>query len=66
MKFRIVCDIEVSATLAETIRRTGFNLCPDGSGFQVKIPNSPSIPKRKTKVKFFDNPVEEEANDTKN
>jgi len=56
MKLRVVCDIDVSSTLSETIQRTGLTLCPDGSGLQVKIPNSPAIPKRKTKVIFIENP----------
>ena len=56
MKLRVVCDINVSTTLSETIQRTGLTLCPDGSGLQVRIPNSPAIPKRKTKVAFIERP----------
>lgn len=56
MKLRVVIDVEVSETMAETIRRTGFKLCPDGSAMQVKVGNSPAIPKRKTKVKIVDDP----------
>ena len=57
MKLRVVVDVDVSPTLAETIQRGGFTLCADGSGQQVKVGgNSPTIPKRKTKVLFVENP----------
>tara|TARA_R110000751_G_scaffold6623_2_gene28169 strand:+ start:1495 stop:1689 length:195 start_codon:yes stop_codon:yes gene_type:complete len=54
MKLRVVIDVEVSKTMAETIKRSGFKLCNDGSAMQVKVENSPAIPKRKTKVKVID------------
>lgn len=57
MKLRVIVDVDVSPTLAETIQRGGFTLCQDGSGQQVKVGNnSPVIPKRKTKVLFVENP----------
>lgn len=52
MKLRITVEVEVSKTIAETMKRTGFEACPDGSAMQIKIPNAPPIPKRKTKVTF--------------
>lgn len=57
MKLRVIVDMDVSQTMAETIQRTGFSVCPDGSAMQVKVPNSPSIPKRKTKVATVENPA---------
>lgn len=59
MKLRIVIDVEVSRTLAETIQRNGFTLGPDGTGSQLKIPNSPVIPRRKTKVVYIEDPQSE-------
>jgi len=53
MKLRIVIDVEVSDTIAETMQRTGFLIEPDGSAMKIKIPNTPTIPKRKTKVTFL-------------
>ncbi len=55
-KLRIICDIEASRSLINTIKRTGFTVCEDGSGFQVKIANSPPIPKRKVQTRFIDAP----------
>lgn len=58
MKLRVVVDVDVSPTMAETIQRGGFTLCQDGSGQQVKVGgNSPTIPKRKTKVLYVKNPT---------
>lgn len=56
MKLRAYVEVEVSATLAETIKRSGFSLEPDGSGMKVKVPHTPTIPKRKTVVRFLDDP----------
>jgi hypothetical protein len=56
MKLRIVLDVDVSPTIAKTIQRTGFNLCPDGSSMQVQVPNSPAIPRRKTRIEYVENP----------
>lgn len=58
MKLRVVIDVDVSNTLAETMQRNGFNACPDGTAFKLEIPNSPIIPKRKTRVAFIENPIE--------
>lgn len=58
MKLRVVIDVDVSSTLAETMQRNGFSACPDGSALKIEIPNSPIIPKRKTKVAFIENPNE--------
>ncbi len=52
MKLKITIEVEVSKTIAETMKRTGFEACPDGTAMQIKIPNAPPIPKRKTKVTF--------------
>lgn len=59
MKFKIVIDIEVSKTIAETIQRSGFSVCPDGNGMQVRVGNAPPIPKRKTMI-TFENPKTDE------
>ena len=56
MKLRVIVDMDVSKTMAETIQRTGFSVCPDGSGVQVRVPNSPAIPKRKTRIECVENP----------
>lgn len=56
MKLLILVEVDVSQTLANTIQRNGFILAPDGTKLQVKIPNSPAIPQRKTKVLFVENP----------
>ena len=45
-----------SQTIMETMRRTGFTVAQDGAAMQIKVPNSPSIPQRKSKVTFLDNP----------
>ena len=56
MKFHIIVEVDVSPTIAETIKRGGFTLCQDGSGQRVQVANSPAIPKRKTKVMFVEEP----------
>lgn len=53
MKIRIVIDTDIPKTMVETMRRTGFTLCQDGSGMQIKIPNSPAVPRRKVKVEYI-------------
>lgn len=58
MKLRVVIDMDVSNTLAETMQRNGFSAKPDGTAMKIEIPNSPIIPKRKTKVAFIENPEE--------
>lgn len=57
MKLRVIMDVEVSQTMAETIQRTGFSVCPDGSAMQVRVGNSPAIPRRKTAVQYVSNPT---------
>ena len=57
MKLRVIVDMDVSQTIADTIQRNGFSICPDGSAMQVKVPNSPAIPKRKIKVECVENPT---------
>ena len=52
MKLRVVIDLDISSTLADTIQRTGFNLAADGSKFKVVVPNAPVITQRKVKVDF--------------
>lgn len=61
MKLRVVIDVDVSKTLAETMQRNGFSAKPDGTALKIEIPNSPIIPKRKTKVAFIENPTEKMA-----
>lgn len=56
MKMMVLIEVDVSKTLAETMQRTGFELSPDGTCLQVKVPNSPAIPQRKTKVAFVCHP----------
>jgi hypothetical protein len=56
MKLAILMEVEVSPTIAETMQRSGFSLTPDGTAMQVKIPNSPPIPQRKTRVLFVEHP----------
>lgn len=58
MKFRVVIDVDVSTTIAETMQRNGFAVCVDGSALQIKVANCPAIPKRKTKIKFIESPQE--------
>jgi hypothetical protein len=52
MKLKVTIEVEVSRSMAETMQRSGFVVCPDGSAMQVKVGNSPAIPKRKTKVLY--------------
>jgi len=52
MKLKISIEVEVSRSMADTMQRSGFTVCPDGSAMQVKVGNSPAIPKRKTKVVY--------------
>jgi len=58
MKFRVYVEVDVSRTIAETIQRNGFQVCPDGSAMQIKVPHAPTIPQRKTKVVFVENPTD--------
>jgi hypothetical protein len=57
MRLRIIVDVEVSRTMAETIQRAGFNVCPDGSAMQVRVGNSPAIPRRKTAIQYVKDPT---------
>tara|TARA_R110000868_G_scaffold150227_5_gene373256 strand:- start:4993 stop:5193 length:201 start_codon:yes stop_codon:yes gene_type:complete len=59
MKLRVIIDVEVSKTMAETIQRSGFSVIPDGSAMQVRVGNSPTIPKRKTSVQYIQGVVTE-------
>lgn len=52
MKMRIVIDVNVSKTLAQTMERNGFNVIPEGTGLAIRIPNSPAITKSKSKITF--------------
>ena len=49
-------EVDVSKTIADTMQRNGFQLCPDGSAMQIKVQNCPAIPRRKTTVVFVENP----------
>jgi hypothetical protein len=57
MKLRVVIDLDVSNTIAETMKRTGFTVLPDGSAMKIQVPNAPTIPKRKVKIVFEDKAV---------
>ena len=57
MKLRVVIEVDVADTIAETMQRTGFAVQPDGSAMKVQVPNTPTIPKRKTKVLFMKEPT---------
>jgi hypothetical protein len=52
MKMKVLIELDVSRTLADTIERTGFTLSADGSKFKVQVPNAPAITQRKVKVSF--------------
>lgn len=52
MKMRIIIDVNVSKTLAQTMERNGFNVIPEGTGLAIRIPNSPAITKSKSKITF--------------
>lgn len=52
MKMKVIIELDVSKTLADTIERTGFTLSSDGSKFKVQVPNAPTITQRKVKVVF--------------
>ena len=54
MKMRVVLDLDISTTMAETMKRSGFELCPDGSAMQIRFHHGPSVPARKVKVQFID------------
>lgn len=58
MKLRMYIEAEVSKTVAETIQRSGLVVEPDGTGMKVKVPNTPTVPKRKVKVKFLESPTD--------
>ena len=47
-------ETDVSTTIADTIRRNGFNLVRDGSSMRLAIGNTPAITSRKTKVEIID------------
>lgn len=56
MKLRVYVEIDASKLICETIQRNGFSLKPDGTGMKLAITNTPTIPKRKTKVRFLEKP----------
>lgn len=56
MKLRMYIEADVSETMAATIQRSGLVIEPDGSGMKIKVPHTPSIPKRKVKIKFLEDP----------
>jgi hypothetical protein len=64
MKLRVIVEVDVSQTMAETMQRGGFSVIPDGSAMQVRVGNSPAIPKRKTDVQYIQNPQKEKAGAT--
>lgn len=57
MKMIVLLEVEVSKTMAETLQRAGFVVEPDGSHFQVKVPNAPAVSQRKTKLAYVPNPT---------
>lgn len=55
MKLKVSCELDVSPTLAETIRRKGFTLFLDEDDPEVKVPGvAEPIPKENAKVTFTD------------
>lgn len=52
MKFRVLIEMDVSQTMADTMKRNGFKLEPDGSGMKVIVPNTVTVTRRKVKVHF--------------
>ena len=60
MKLVVLVEVDVSKTIAETIQRTGFEIKSDGSGMQIKVPNSPAVPQRKTRVTFVENATKDQ------
>ncbi len=52
MKMTITIEVNLSQTIADTIKRTGFSIEPDGSGMKIVVPNAPTIPKRKVTVTY--------------
>lgn len=55
MKLMVLLELEVSATVAETMQRNGFVVAPDGTELQVKVANCPTIPRRKINIAFIEN-----------
>lgn len=64
MKIRVVIEVDVADTIAETMQRTGFAVQPDGSAMKIQVPNTPTIPKRKTKISFQKEPLAKLADPT--
>ena len=56
MKLLVLLEVDVSKTIAETMQRNGFTVAQDGSHMQIKVPNTPAIPQRKTKIVFITDP----------
>jgi len=52
MKMTITIDVDVSKTMAQTMKRNGFNVIPEGTGLAIRLANSPAITKSKSKVVF--------------
>lgn len=63
MKLIITIETTVSASIAETIQRSGFSIEPDGSGMKIIVPNSPTIPKRKVTITYTQGSKQEKQND---
>lgn len=59
MRFRVCIEMDVSKTIAETIKRNGFKLEQDGTGMKVVVPNAAAVTKRKIKVHFDDSPKDD-------
>lgn len=57
MKFQIIINADVSKTVAETIKRNGMTMEPDGTGMRIIVANTPIIPKRKVKVQYSEQEV---------
>ena len=58
MKMTIRIDVDVSKTMAQTMKRNGFNVIPEGTGLAIRLANSPAITKSKSKIVFTE--IEEE------
>jgi len=60
MKARIIIDVNISRTLVETMQRSGFQVCQDGSSMQIKIQNSNPVTRR-AKVRILTENVDKDC-----
>jgi hypothetical protein len=60
MKVRIVIDTNITKAQAETMQRSGFNISPDGSSMQIKVPRSANS-SRRARVNFLSGDFEKDC-----